>query len=222
VAEIHGPAVVLAGAEDGELTDLGAYRDAGGYVQLERARAMAPAAIVDELNASNLRGRGGAFFPAGRKMQFIPSKEQIPKPHYVCVNADESEPGTFKDREIMQRVPHRLIEGCLIAARAIDSQHVFIYIRGEYLREFEILRGALDQAKDAGLLGATTIVLHRGAGAYICGEESGLLESLEGKRGQPRSRPPFPAVSGLYASPTLINNVETIATIPKVLELGGA
>jgi NADH-quinone oxidoreductase subunit F len=222
VAEIHGPAVVLAGAEDGELTDLGAYRDAGGYVQLERARAMAPAAIVDELNASNLRGRGGAFFPAGRKMQFIPSKEQIPKPHYVCVNADESEPGTFKDREIMQRVPHRLIEGCLIAAHAIDSQHVFIYIRGEYLREFEILRGALDQAKDAGLLGATTIVLHRGAGAYICGEESGLLESLEGKRGQPRSRPPFPAVSGLYASPTLINNVETIATIPKVLELGGA
>ena len=200
MAEVHGPAIVLAGAGDGDLTDLGAYRDAGGYVQLERARAMAPAAIIDELNTSNLRGRGGAFFPAGRKMQFIPSKEQIPKPHYVCVNADESEPGTFKDREIMQRVPHRLIEGCLIAAHAIDSQHVFIYIRGEYLREFEILRAALDQAKDAGLLGGTTIVLHRGAGAYICGEESGLLESLEGKRGQPRSRPPFPAVSGLYAS----------------------
>jgi NADH-quinone oxidoreductase subunit F len=212
----------MAGAEDGALTDIGAYRDAGGYVQLERARAMAPTAVVDELNTANLRGRGGAFFPAGRKMQFIPSKEQIPKPHYVCVNADESEPGTFKDREIMQRVPHRLLEGCLIAAHAIDSQHVFIYIRGEYLREFEILRAALDEAKAAGLLGATTIVVHRGAGAYICGEESGLLESLEGKRGQPRSRPPFPAVSGLYASPTLINNVETIATIPKVLELGGA
>jgi NADH-quinone oxidoreductase subunit F len=212
----------MAGAEDGDLADIGAYRDAGGYVQLERARAMAPTAVVDELNTANLRGRGGAFFPAGRKMQFIPSKEQIPKPHYVCVNADESEPGTFKDREIMQRVPHRLLEGCLIAAHAIDSQHVFIYIRGEYLREFEILRAALDEAKAAGLLGATTIVVHRGAGAYICGEESGLLESLEGKRGQPRSRPPFPAVSGLYASPTLINNVETIATIPKVLELGGA
>src|SRR5881397_3219656 len=214
--------IVLAGADERDLTKLAEYRAVGGYAQLERARGLEPAAIIDELNTANLRGRGGAFFPTGRKMQFIPSKEQIPKPHYVCVNADESEPGTFKDREIMQRVPHRLIEGCLIAAHAIESQHVFIYIRGEYLREFEILRAALDQANAAGLLGATTIVLHRGAGAYICGEESGLLESLEGKRGQPRSRPPYPAISGLYASPTLINNVETIATIPKVLELGGA
>jgi NADH-quinone oxidoreductase subunit F len=222
MSEAAGPVIVLEGADRGDLTDLGRYRDAGGYLQLERARMMAPSAVIDELNAANLRGRGGAFFSTGRKMQFIPSQEQNPKPHYVCVNADESEPGTFKDREIMQRVPHRLIEGCLIAAHAIESQHVFIYIRGEYLREFEIMRGALDQAKAAGLLGATTIVLHRGAGAYICGEESGLLESLEGKRGQPRSRPPFPAISGLYASPTLINNVETIATIPKVLELGGA
>src|ERR671938_696260 len=121
----------------------------------------------------------------------------------------------------MLRVPHRLIEGCLITAHAISSQHVFIYIRGEYLAEFEVLRAALDEARGAGLLGDVTIVLHRGAGAYICGEETGLLESLEGKRGQPRSKPPFPAISGLYASPTLINNVETIATIPKVLELGG-
>jgi NADH-quinone oxidoreductase subunit F len=138
------------------------------------------------------------------------------------VNADESEPGTFKDREIMLRVPHRLIEGCLIVAQAIGSQHVFIYIRGEYLTEFEVLRAALDETRGAGLLGGVTIVLHRGAGAYICGEETALLESLEGKRGQPRSKPPFPAISGLYASPTLINNVETIATVPKVLELGGA
>ncbi len=214
--------IVLAGADGHDLTQLSAYREAGGYAQLERARGMTPAEIIDELNTANLRGRGGAFFPAGKKMQFIPSKEQIPKPHYVCVNADESEPGTFKDREIMQRVPHRLIEGCLIAAFAIESQNVFIYIRGEYLREFEILRAALDEARDADLFDGVMIVLHRGAGAYICGEESGLLESLEGKRGQPRSRPPFPAVSGLYASPTLINNVETIATIPKVLELGGA
>src|SRR6266496_6389303 len=165
---------------------------------------------------------GGAFFPAGRKMQFIPSKEQIPKPHYVCVNADESEPGTFKDREIMNRVPHRLIEGSLIAAHAIDSQHVFIYIRGEYLDPFEALRAALDEVRDAGLLGGVTVVLHRGAGAYICGEESGMLESLEGKRGQPRSRPPYPAVSGLYAAPTLINNVETVATVPIIIQLGGA
>jgi NADH-quinone oxidoreductase subunit F len=214
--------IVLAGADGRDLTKLDEYRAVGGYAQLERSRGLEPAAIVEELNTANLRGRGGAFFPTGRKMQFIPSKEQIPKPHYVCVNADESEPGTFKDREIMQRVPHRLIEGCLIAARAIESEHVFIYIRGEYLREFEILRAALDEARDAGLFGGVTIVLHRGAGAYICGEESGLLESLEGKRGQARSRPPFPAISGLYASPTLINNVETIATIPKVLELGGA
>src|SRR2546421_12103903 len=214
--------IVLAGADERDLTQLDEYREVGGYAQLERARGMAPAAVVDELNAANLRGRGGAFFSTGRKMQFIPSREQNPRPHYVCVNADESEPGTFKDREIMNRVPHRLIEGSLIAARAIDSQHVFIYIRGEYLDAFETLRVALDEARDAALFDGVTVVLHRGAGAYICGEESGLLESLEGKRGQARSRPPFPAISGLYASPTLINNVETIATIPKLLELGGA
>jgi NADH-quinone oxidoreductase subunit F len=214
--------IVLAGADEHDLTKLDEYRAVGGYAQLERIRSLAPSAVIDELNTANLRGRGGAFFPAGRKMQFIPSKEQIPKPHYVCVNADESEPGTFKDREIMNRVPHRLIEGSLIAAHSIESQHVFIYIRGEYLDPFESLRAALEEVRDADLLGGVTVVLHRGAGAYICGEEYGLLESLEGKRGQARSRPPFPAVSGLYASPTLINNVETIATIPKVLELGGA
>src|SRR5256886_8306502 len=140
--------IVLAGADERDLTKLAEYRGVGGYAQLERARGLEPAAIVDELNASNLRGRGGAFFPAGKKMQFIPSKEQIDKPHYVCVNADESEPGTFKDREIMQRVPHRLIEGSLIAAHAIDSQHVFIYIRGEYLDAFESLRAAPDEARD--------------------------------------------------------------------------
>ena len=214
--------IVLAGADERDLTQLDEYRAVGGYAQLERARGMAPAAVADELNGANLRGRGGAFFATGRKMQFIPSKEQNPKPHYVCINADESEPGTFKDREIMNRVPHRLIEGALIAAHAVDPQHVFIYIRGEYLDPFDSLRSALEQAREADLLDRATVVLHRGAGAYICGEESGLLESLEGKRGQARSRPPFPAISGLYASPTLINNVETIATIPKVLELGGA
>src|SRR5438477_1500272 len=214
--------IVLSGADERDLTMLAEYRAIGGYDQLERVRGLASSAVIDELNAANLRGRGGAFFPSGRKMQFIPSKEQIPKPHYVCVNADESEPGTFKDREIMNRVPHRLIEGSLIAAHAIDSQHVFIYIRGEYLDAFETLRAALDEARKAELFDGVTIVLHRGAGAYICGEESGLLESLEGHRGQARSRPPYPAISGLYASPTLINNVESIATIPKVLELGGA
>src|SRR5205085_167210 len=165
------------------------------------------------------RGRGGAGFPMGRKASFL--AKGTGRPTYLTVNADESEPGTFKDREIMFRVPHRLIEGCLITAHAIESQNVFIYIRGEYLHEFEIIRGALDEVREAGLLGGVTIVLHRGAGAYICGEETALLESLGGKRGQPRSKPPFPAVQGLYASPTLINNVETIATVPKIVELGG-
>src|SRR4051812_23305055 len=181
---------------------------------------MEPQQIIQEMLDSNLRGRGGAFFATGRKASFIPRDST--KPVYLTVNADESEPGTFKDREIMLRVPHRLIEGCLITAYAIHSKNVFIYIRGEYLTEFEIVRAALDEARAADLLDGVTIVLHRGAGAYICGEETGLLESLEGKRGQPRSKPPFPAISGLYAAPTLINNVETIATVPKILELGAA
>ena len=216
------PVLVLAGAEESPLLELAAYRAAGGYAQLERARAMAPQEVTQELIESNLRGRGGAFFPMGRKASFIPSPDKIAKPIYITVNADESEPGTFKDREIMLRVPHRLLEGCLIAAHAIQSKHVYIYIRGEYLAEYETLRAALDQARDAGILADVDIVIHRGAGAYICGEETGLLESLEGKRGQPRSKPPFPAISGLFASPTLINNVETITTVPKVLEVGPA
>ena len=214
------PVLVLGGAEEEPLRDLASYRAVGGYAQLERARAMTPLAITEELIQSNLRGRGGAFFPMGRKASFIPTPDKVAKPIYLTVNADESEPGTFKDREIMLRVPHRLIEGCLIAAHAIQSNDVFIYIRGEYSFEYEVLDTALQEAKAAGVLGQVDMRIHRGAGAYICGEETALLESLEGKRGQPRSKPPFPAISGLYASPTLINNVETIATIPKILELG--
>jgi NADH-quinone oxidoreductase subunit F len=209
--------VLLKGADERDLTRLDEYRAIGGYDSLEKARAMEPQAVVDEILASNLRGRGGAFFPMGRKASFLAQGIR-----YLVVNADESEPGSFKDREIMFSSPHRLIEGCLITAHAIGSEHVFIYIRGEYLREFEILRDALEQVRTEGLMGGVTIVLHRGAGAYICGEESALLESLEGKRGQPRSRPPYPAVSGLYAAPTLINNVETVATVPVVLEMGAA
>jgi NADH-quinone oxidoreductase subunit F len=212
--------LVLAGAELSPLRDIAAYREAGGYKQLERARAMSPQEVTEELIESNLRGRGGAFFPMGRKASFIPTPDKIAKPIYLTVNADESEPGTFKDREIMLRVPHRLIEGCLIAAHAIQSKNVYIYIRGEYLAEYEVLEAARVQADEAGLMDGVQIVIHRGAGAYICGEETGLLESLEGKRGQPRSKPPFPAISGLYASPTLINNVETITTVPKILEVG--
>ena len=211
--------VVLQGAEEDPLLTLEAYREAGGFAALAKARQMEPAQVVQEILDSGLRGRGGAFFPTGRKASFL--AQGTGKPTYLVVNADESEPGTFKDREIMFSVPFRLIEGCLITAHAIGSDRVFIYIRGEYLREFEILRDALEEVHGADLLGGVTIVLHRGAGAYICGEETALLESLEGKRGQPRTKPPFPAVAGLYASPSLINNVETIATVPKIVELGG-
>ena len=184
---------------------------------------MTPEDVTEELLTSELRGRGGAFFATGRKWSFVPSKEQIPKPHYLVVNADESEPGSFKDNEILSRVPHRFIEGCLITAHAIDCSNVFVYIRGEYSGPYEILVAALEELKDRPeIRGDVTIVVHRGAGAYICGEETALLESLEGKRGQPRSKPPFPAISGLYASPTVVNNVETIATVAPIIAMGGA
>src|SRR3989440_5309848 len=184
---------------------------------------MTPAEVTEELLTSELRGRGGAFFATGRKWSFVPSKDQLPKPHYLVVNADKSEPGSFKDNEILSRVPHRFIEGCLITAHAIDCDKVFVYIRGEYSGPYEILVSALEELKDRPeLRGEVTIVVHRGAGAYICGEETALLESLEGKRGQPRTKPPFPAIQGLYASPTVVNNVETIATIPPIIEMGGA
>jgi NADH-quinone oxidoreductase subunit F len=214
------PLVLQGAAPDRDLTKLAAYREVGGYEQLERAREMEPQAVLDELLAANVRGRGGAGFPMGKKASFL--AKGTGKPTYLVVNADESEPGTFKDREIMFTVPHRLIEGCLITAHAIGTDRVFIYIRGEYLAEFELLRGALEDVRAAKLLDGVTIVLHRGAGAYICGEETALLESLEGERGQPRTKPPFPAVAGLYASPSLINNVETIATVPLIVEMGGA
>ena len=210
--------LVLEGAAERDLTKLSEYRAIGGYTTLDKARAAAPEALVEELTQATLRGRGGAGFPMGRKASFL--AKGTGKLTYLVVNADESEPGTFKDREIMNRVPHRLIEGCLITAHAIGSRNVFVYLRGEYLDCFESLVAALEEARGAGVLGDVTVVVHRGAGAYICGEESALLESLEGERGQPRSRPPFPAVSGLYASPTLINNVQTIATVPVIIERG--
>jgi NADH-quinone oxidoreductase subunit F len=211
--------VLLADADERDLTQLVEYRAIGGYgAALEKARAMTPEALIDELQAANLRGRGGAGFPMGRKASLIDRKSA--KPKYLVVNADESEPGAFKDREVMARVPHRLIEGCLIAAHAIESTDVFIYIRGEYLTEYEILQAAVGEAREAGTFGDVRITVHRGAGAYICGEETALLESLEGKRGQPRPRPPFPPIQGLYMAPTQINNVCTIATVPTTLEMG--
>jgi NADH-quinone oxidoreductase subunit F len=217
------PEIVFAGTDGGAVTDLDAYVKAGGFRALEKARAMAPDDVIEEVSASDLRGRGGAAFPTGRKWSFVPKPEQLPKPHYLVVNADESEPGSFKDREIMERVPFRFIEGCLIAAHANQASHVFVYIRGEYDRPYAVLSDALEQVRARGdLLGDVAVVVHRGAGAYICGEETALLESLEGERGQPRTKPPFPAVAGLYASPTVVNNVESIATVPPILELGGA
>ena len=209
---------LLAGADEHDLTRLAEYQAIGGYRGVEKARAMTSDALIDELQQANLRGRGGAGFPMGRKASLIDRRS--PKPKYLVVNADESEPGAFKDREVMARVPHRLIEGCLIAAHAIESTDVFIYIRGEYLTEYEILAGAVEEASAAGICGDVRITVHRGAGAYICGEETALLESLEGKRGQPRPRPPFPPIQGLYMAPTQINNVCTIATVPIILDIG--
>jgi NADH-quinone oxidoreductase subunit F len=184
-------------------------------------------AIVEEVKNSGLRGRGGAGFPTGLKWSFMP-KESDGRPHYLVVNADESEPGTCKDREIMRHDPHTLLEGCLIAAFAMGAHVCYIYIRGEYIREREILQAAIDECYDAGLFGKSAAgsgwdfdcYLVHGAGAYICGEETALLESLEGKKGMPRLKPPFPAGVGLYGCPTTVNNVESIAVVPTILRRG--
>jgi NADH-quinone oxidoreductase subunit F len=222
--------LLLEHADGRDLTRLSEYEAVGGYASLRKAVTMERGAVLDELLAANVRGRGGAGFPMGRKASFLPKPGDTPKPIYLVANADESEPGTFKDREIMLRIPHMFVEGVAIAGYTIGASYAFIYLRGEYLTEFEILTAALEEARTAGFVGGNvlgsdwglTVVVHRGAGAYICGEETALLDSLEGRRGQPRTKPPFPAISGLYASPTLINNVETLATVPKILELGGA
>jgi len=184
-------------------------------------------AIVQTVKDSQLRGRGGAGFPAGLKWSFMP-KESDGRPSYLVVNADESEPGSCKDREILRNDPHRLLEGCLVAGLAMGAGNCYIYIRGEYFLESEQLQGAIDQAYEAGLIGKNAcgsgfdfnVYVHRGAGAYICGEETALLESLEGKKGQPRLKPPFPAACGIYGCPTTVNNVETIAVVPEILRRG--
>jgi len=221
---------VLFAHPERDLTKLDEYEQTGGYKTLKKALKTKGPDLVEQLLASGLRGRGGAGFPMGRKASFIPKPGDTPKPIYLTINADESEPGTFKDRELMLKIPHAVIEGAVITCHAIGADTAFIYLRGEYLEEFEVMARALEEAREAGYVGpeilgtdtSVTIVIHRGAGAYICGEETALLESLEGKRGQPRSKPPFPAISGVYASPTLINNVETIATVPTIIAMGGA
>jgi NADH-quinone oxidoreductase subunit F len=207
---------------------LSVYTQRGGGQAFRKALTMQPAALVDEVKKSNLRGRGGAGFPTGMKWSFIPKEA---KTVYLVVNADESEPGTCKDRELLAYDPHMLIEGMLIASYALGCKHAYIYIRGEMMREARIVDAAIDEAYAAGLLGKDLqgatgafkldITLHRGAGAYICGEETGLLNSLEGKRGWPRLKPPFPAVRGLFNAPTVVNNVETLMNLPDIITRGG-
>jgi NADH-quinone oxidoreductase subunit F len=192
----------------------------GGYGALEQARSMQPAAVAEEVKNSGLRGRGGAGFPTGLKWTFMPKDKK--NPHYLCVNADESEPGTFKDREIMRWTPHALLEGTLIAMHAIRADTAYIYIRGEFTEPLAVMEKALSEAEDAGALRDQKIVLHRGAGAYICGEETALMNSLEGKRGNPRIKPPFPAAVGVFGMPTTINNVETLAAVPHIVKRGAA
>jgi NADH-quinone oxidoreductase subunit F len=208
------------------LNTLDVYQRRGGYDMLRKALSMSPEDVLAQIMDSGIRGRGGAGFQMGRKISFLPHGDMV---KYLVCNADESEPGTFKDRELMQKCPHALLEGIAIAAYAGGIDKSFIYIRGEYQLQADILEAAIAEAANAGYVGerilgsdfSMSLVLHRGAGAYICGEETGLLDSLEGKRGNPRLKPPFPAIEGLYAGPTLINNVETLTTVPYIMRLGG-
>ncbi|GMU65755.1 MAG: NADH-quinone oxidoreductase, F subunit NuoF [Acidobacteriota bacterium] len=202
------------------------YRESGGYEALARALRLQPEEVTEEVKKSGLRGRGGAGFPCGLKWTFVPRTSD--KPKYIVCNADESEPGTFKDRLLMEHDPHQLIEGCVIAGWAVGASTTYIYIRGEYTAAARILEEAIRDAYDSGVLGSSVlgsgfrhdVYVHRGAGAYICGEETGLLESLEGKRGQPRVKPPFPAVVGAFGCPTVINNVETLCCVTHILQRG--
>jgi NADH-quinone oxidoreductase subunit F len=221
--------ILTAGFGEVDLRSIDGYiENANGYAALRKALAAGedgPEAVLAEIDASGLRGRGGAGFATGKKASFIPKGDQI---NFLTCNADESEPGTFKDRQLIQYCPHRLIEGCILASYSIHAAFAFIYIRGEYVLQAEILEQAVREAYERGFLGrnilgtrfSLELVVHRGAGAYICGEESALLDSLEGKRGNPRLKPPFPAIKGLYQGPTLINNVETLSNVPLIVARG--
>src|SRR5918997_3364274 len=210
---------------DPAATSLEGWRKRGGYRGLERALGMDPTAIAALVKESGLRGRGAAGFPTGVKWSFL---KPDGRPHYLCCNADESEPGTFKDREIMRWTPHALIEGCAIACHAMYAETCYIYIRGEFTEPLERMEAALKEARAAGILGKNAmgsgrrvdIWVHKGAGAYICGEETALMNSLEGRRGNPRIKPPYPAVAGLFGQPTTINNVETLAAVPPIIVNG--
>jgi formate dehydrogenase beta subunit len=227
-ATISGePILLFKDIDEPGLNTLGVYEARGGYESLRKALQMSPEEVLAQLEASGLRGRGGAGFSMGKKVSFLP-KGTMDK--YLVCNADESEPGTFKDRELMQKSPHMLIEGIAIASYAAGTNRSFIYIRGEYVLQAEMLDAALAEARDAGYIGerilgsehSLSLVVHRGAGAYICGEESSLMESIEGKRGLPRHKPPFPFQVGLFGRPTLINNIETLYWIRDLIERGAA
>jgi len=218
--------VLTAGIGEYNLRDIDVYRAQGGYAQFERAlKEMQPDAILEITMKSGLRGRGGAGFPTGRKWSFLPKNG---RPRYLVCNCDEAEPGTFKDHELLEQTPHQIIEGILIGSYAIGSRHAFMYIRGEFKRGYEIFMAAVEQARSAGYIGenllgtgySLELTVHRGAGAYICGEETALLNSLEGRRGEPRLKPPFPAIKGLYGEPTVVNNVETLGYLPHILRRG--
>lgn len=218
--------VLTAGIGEADLRDIEVYRKRGGYAQWERAvRTLKPADVLDLAEKSGMRGRGGAAFPTGKKWSFLPADKH---PRYLVCNSDEAEPGTFKDRMLLEEAPHLVLEGMLIGSYGIACHHAFIYIRGEFKRGYEIFCVALEQARRAGYVGSNLfgtgfdleVTVQRGAGAYICGEETGLLNSLEGKRGEPRLKPPFPAIEGLYGMPTVVNNVETLAYLVPILEKG--
>ena len=210
--------------------DLKAAQARGDWDDTKKLMAIGQDAIIDVIKASGLRGRGGAGFPTGMKWSFMPKEPTPGKPNFLVINADESEPGSCKDREIIRHDPHKLIEGALIAGFAMRARAGYIYIRGEFIREAEVLETAVAEAYAAGLLGKNAagsgydfdLFVHRGAGAYICGEETAMLESLEGKQGKPRLKPPFPAGAGLYGCPTTVNNVESIAVVPTILRRGAA
>ena len=210
--------ILLKNRGKSNATDISTYQKGGGYLALKKALVLKPAQIIEMVKDSMIKGRGGAGFPAGTKWSFLPKDD--PRPVYLICNADEGEPGTFKDRQIMQYDPHLLIEGIAITAFAINAKKAFIYIRGEFRWISEILEKAVDQAKEKRLLDHVDIIVHVGAGSYVCGDETALMESLEGKRGNPRVKPPFPANVGLYGCPTVINNVETLACIPYIVENG--
>jgi NADH-quinone oxidoreductase subunit F len=219
--------LLFDGIDEPGLATLSVYERRGGYESLRKALGMSPEEVANEIVESGIRGRGGAGFQMGKKVSFLPHGHME---KYLVCNADESEPGAFKDRELMQKNPHRLVEGIVIASWAAEISRAFIYIRGEYSLQADLLDQAVAEAEQAGYLGerilgsehSLSLVVHRGAGAYICGEETALLDSLEGKRGNPRLKPPFPAIEGLYHGPTLINNVETLSTVPPIIQMGGA